>query len=109
MYRGTSSLTKQAWVMAFALVTPFSLCYSLLTVHLQSQLEDCLRAEGVEDCIVSDDVTDRLGGQFKNIAPGYLAAGMKPSTFMDHEYFKHGSCEKITCQSLCLLIKHLQY
>lgn len=27
------------------------------------------------------------------IAPGYLAANGKPTSFMDHEYFKHGSCE----------------
>eukprot|EP00898_Chlorokybus_atmophyticus_P002519 jgi/Chlat1/3268/Chrsp22S03440 len=58
----------------------------------QSDYETCVRAEGIKQCQVPDETVAALGDKFEVYAPGYLAAKGVGSSFLDHEFFKHGSC-----------------
>lgn len=62
-------------------------------VLYQDALETCMRAEDVSQCLVPNSVTDALGSQFAQMAPGYVTPNGTPTAFLDHEYFKHASCE----------------
>ena len=55
-------------------------------------------ANNISQCIISTDVVAKLGDQFKRYAPGYWS---QPGSFINHEFFKHGSCE-----SWCLNYNH---
>jgi ribonuclease I len=55
----------------------------------QSNYESCMRATNVTACQVSEDTVTALLPLFQRYAPGYLG---DDRTFLDHEFFKHGSC-----------------
>jgi len=53
--------------------------------------ETCMRQNKVAQCIVEDSVADALWDDFVDYAAGF--ANSNDMTFLDHEFFKHGSCE----------------
>lgn len=55
----------------------------------QDSYEACIVANNISQCIISTDVVAKLGDQFKRYAPGYWS---QPGSFINHEFFKHGSC-----------------
>ncbi|MEW5305731.1 MAG: hypothetical protein WDW36_008250 [Sanguina aurantia] len=55
----------------------------------QGAHEACIRQFNVTACQVGPDTIAALAPQFALYAPGYLGSNF---TFLDHEFFKHGSC-----------------
>eukprot|EP00775_Hariotina_reticulata_P004192 gene4192-4440_t len=53
----------------------------------QHSYEKCMRKEGIKECTAPAQIM-LLSPLFKRLAPGYIGDG----TFLDHEWFKHGSC-----------------
>lgn len=50
-----------------------------------------MRQNSVAQCTVEDSVVDALWDDFVDYAAGFASTADR--TFLDHEFFKHGSCE----------------
>lgn len=61
-----------------------------LLADLQFAYEFCIRKNNVSTCIVEESVVDSLFNDFAEYGAGFLAPDR---TFLDHEWFKHGTCE----------------
>lgn len=58
---------------------------------LQFSYEYCMRNYNVTDCLVEDSVINALYSNFTEYAAGFANPG--DFTFLDHEWFKHGTCK----------------
>lgn len=60
------------------------------TNFTQHEYEECMRQQHVRGCTVRHRVLRELKHTLAWLAPGYLGSN---GTFIDHEWFKHGTCE----------------
>lgn len=69
-------------------------CYWFL---VQFDYEYCMRNNNVTACLVEDSVINALFSNFTENAAGF--ANPSDYTFLDHEWFKHGSCKPLLLRS----------
>lgn len=79
----------------FHVVKPVRLLHSL--AGPSHGLSDCCTDPALATHTIAIKSSSCSASLFLQVAPGYLDPNGKPSTFMDHEFFKHGSCELQQC------------
>ncbi|KAK9838855.1 hypothetical protein WJX74_004599 [Apatococcus lobatus] len=91
-YQGWSQFCNGPDSMAYQCHVNGNLCpwaNATAASFTQDSYEACMVANNISQCIISTDVVAQLGDQFKRYAPGYWS---QPGSFINHEFFKHGSC-----------------